>query len=275
MEISFEDVKSTGKWLLIVCGGFTIIIPAIITFLAQKLSDYKNEKWRLNTEVKLKNLENELSQKTSLINNMIEVQKSNYSLSQEKRIFYIEEIWGLISELNYILPDCMDVFDNSDDYLLSLSNFSGSSEEFENIKEELDELDNEEYINSYVRIQKRLSAARPFLGEDLHQTFYTLYVFYTRVFSHLLNGVKAELITHWTQDPRISKVLKDALKDDEYKFINDKRQRNLTYITGILEGKIIEQINLVLSGNVATKTSIEHVKEITELMDLSSNKTTP
>jgi hypothetical protein len=270
MEISLEDIKSAGKWLLLICGGFTIIIPSVIAFVAQKWSDYKNEKWRLSTEIKLKHLENELSEKTSLINNMIEVQKSNYSLSQEKRIAYVEEIWGLITKLNYILPESMmAIFNKPDDYLLRISNLGDSSKVFFKIKEELENLNNDQFIESYTSIQKRLTSARPFLGEDLHQSFYLLYVFYTRVFSHLLNGIHDKNITHWSRDSRILKVLKDALLDEEYQFITDRKQRNLTYISGILEGKIIEQINKVLSGNIATKTSIEQVKEIRELMDLS------
>ncbi|WP_159473618.1 hypothetical protein [Chryseobacterium sp. 18068] len=270
MEISLEDLKSAGKWFILICGGLTVVIPAIITFVAQKWSDYKNEKWRLNTEVKLKNLESELSEKTSLINNMIEVQKSNYSLSQEKRINYIEEIWGSISELNYVLPTSMiNLFSRSDDNLKRISSLGESSREFSKAKDEIESTGTDEYIESYISIQKRLTSARPFLGEDLHQRFYVLYMFYTRIFAHFVNGIENKNLNHWSNDKQIIKVLKDALAEDEFKFITDTKHRNLTYITGILEGRIIEEINKVLSGNIATKTSIEHVKEIKELMELS------
>ncbi|MEN4761625.1 hypothetical protein ABEG63_14905 [Chryseobacterium sp. C39-AII1] len=83
MEIPYGQIIA---W----AGGLSVVVSGVAAWIGQLYLSNRTESWRSTTEAKLKILENQLSEKSQILNNLIDVQKSNYTVSQEKRIKSIE-----------------------------------------------------------------------------------------------------------------------------------------------------------------------------------------
>ncbi|CAI8913782.1 hypothetical protein [Chryseobacterium sp. IT-36CA2] len=263
MEMSISEI-------IAYCGGSSIVISAIVGFLAQKVSDWGNEKWRLGTESKLKTLENKLSEKTSILNNLIDVQKSSYNFSQERRIKAIEDVWNLICEFNFKFPKSIITVYSiyTEQEIERLINSNKDSVNWDKISSGLSEINNEKFIEFYSELQRKISYNRPFLGEKLYYSFFAFTLFYSRLIFIAEVSLNRKELIYWNKDKTIIKLLKEHFSDDEYGLIFKNQLQSLNYTIGVLENKIIIEINNVLTGNTASKMSMEHLSEITTFINL-------
>lgn len=263
MEISLQEI-------LALCGGSTIIISSIVGYVTQRFADWKNEKWRSETEIKLRYIENELSDKSLIFNSLIEAQKNNYGFAHERRLKAIEETWNGICQFNSRFPNSISAIYNKyqEENLGTLLINAEKSEEVKHLLDDINEIDsNDNFITWFDDMQAKLSSNRPFLGEDLYRSLFTLNLFYSRILLHVATNVYNKKLYHWHYDKILLKVLKGYLSEEEFTFLMKNKMTSLSYTIGVLEDRILGQINKVLTGNNATKTSLEHIKEMRDLIN--------
>ncbi|MDR6404583.1 MULTISPECIES: hypothetical protein [Chryseobacterium] len=266
MEISISEI-------ITICGGASIMISSIVGFLTQRFADRQNEKWRLNTESELKRLESELAQKSSLISNIIDVQKSNYNLSQERRILAIEKVWKLMNDFLFRVPNSFIYVNNlrESEYIEYLD-----KKEFlpdTNIKEDIERMDNdEEFVEIFRELRNGLTYERPFLGEDLYYIFHSYYTFVVRVILHNINSVKKNKLTHWQEDSYSVKLISKIASKEDFDYILKNKKSSYNYTLELIEKQIVQQMNLLLSGKSASEYSIKHLEEIKKIL-LEDNST--
>ncbi|KQT20255.1 hypothetical protein ASG31_17655 [Chryseobacterium sp. Leaf404] len=252
-------------------GGTSVIISGVAYLIGQLVINNKSEKFRFKTESKLKTLENQLSEKSSFINNMIDVQKSTYGYSQEKRILAIEEVWQLITQFNFEFPYTISIIYNvlTEDEINDLYKSSKQISEREQLLLELKEMQKSTFFDYYKTLQKKLTYHRPFLGKKLHKSILVANIFYSRLIMFVEKCVINEQLVHWHYDKPTMNLLKDYLSTDEYEFIiKCKENGSLSTTIGLLETKILNNIDEIITGNVATISSIEQAKEFEQLINL-------
>lgn len=262
MEISIDNLKDAIKWLVLICGGLSVIVPAIIVFALQKWSDWKNERWRFSTETKLKHLENKLSEKSSLLNNLIDAQKSNYNVSQEKRINSIDEIWCELGKLKESVPSIAEIIYNdvTDDEIAYL-NGNDMPEYLQPLYRSLKEAEDlQGFFEASVHFNTKLFSVRPFIGEDVYLSLNVYNSFLGRKMVHLKDSIDENFFKHWKYDAVLVKMLKTFFPLQD---ISESLESELHVdhaICFLFEDKVLQEINDLLTGRIASNNSLEHIK---------------
>jgi len=259
MEISVEGIVA-------LCGGSSVIISGFVSWVSQLYLNRKNETWRSETETKLKILEYQLSEKSSILNNLIEVQKSNYSFSQERRVKSIEDVWNCVSDFNFYFPvaiiELYRIY--SEKEIEKFLNTKPEAKRWNDLIEGLELINNDQFIEFYKDFQKKLAYSRPFLGEQLHYSFYSFNLFYSRIIFLITNGVGRKKITHWKNDKTIQRLFKERFTQEENDNIFKNDYESLNIAINLLEAKIMTDINQVLNGIIATNITKEQIEIIRE-----------
>jgi hypothetical protein len=253
-------MKISVEGIIALCGGGSVIVSGLATWISQLFSNRKIEKWRSETESKLKILEYQLSEKSSILNNLIEVQKSNYSLSQEKRIASMTSVWKAINDFSFKIPKSIIFIQNA---LTEneIENFLDEDRKSNSKVKDIDKMDQNAFIDSYSVMQNNLAIERPFLGEDLYFLINIYNAFLTRVVIFTLNGIANEKIKHWHNDKPTINLLSQVLNSDQMNYLMNNYLMSFDYANTEMEKLIISKFNDLLSGKTASQNTIQHIEE--------------
>lgn len=260
MEISVGEI-------ITICGGASTIIAGIVGYVAQRLANKQNERWRLTTESELKRLENELSEKSSFLANLIDVQKSSYNFSQDKRISSIEKVWNNLEKVKQkISPTVEFIYNSITAEEINDLNKEDLSESGRLISRQLRNINYNDFFlesNNFTRV---IFSERPFMGENLWLMITLYNKFLERIMYLTQSGQANSTIKHWRHDSAIMEMLKYNFPSEQIVAISKVDVGSYDMICYIFEEKIIDQINDVLSGKVASNNSLEHIKLIKNLI---------
>ncbi|KQR93291.1 hypothetical protein ASG01_08830 [Chryseobacterium sp. Leaf180] len=257
MELNFDEIIK-------ICGGVSVVTAALFTVFWQLIQNRLNENWRRKTETKIKVLENNLSEKSNLLSNLIDVQKSNYSSSQERRISSVDKSWTLLGQLKVSVSSAIDFIYNSltTKEIEELNTSESDSSLF--LVPELGRINYEKFYTDAKEFEQIIFKERPFLGVDLALSF-TVYARFLGRINHLTQyGIKKGNLTHWKNDKAIVHILQNFLNTSQVDAIIKQEMHTFDIICHMFEEKIMEQINDVISGKTASNHSFEHIKTIKE-----------
>lgn len=272
MEISIQDLITAIKWFILVCGGLTVVIPAILVFAVQRWSDWKNEKWRLNTEIQLKNLENKFSEKASLLNNLLDVQKTSNSYSYERKVKSIEIVWNGLQELkNTISSNIIFMYNAVLDNEIEALNDENPSANNKFFKNELKKIDYNQFFNESNSFTKLLAFERPFLDYDLWLSVEIFNKFLGRLIYRTQVAVATNELKNWNKDKPTLALLRNYLTENEYAYVINQKVHSYSIIVDLFETKILKKINEELSGSIASNNSLEHIKKFKNIIDSIEN----
>lgn len=269
MEIPYGEIIG---W----AGGSAVVISGFIAWIGQLYHSNRIEKWRSKTESKLKILENELSEKSHILNSLIDVQKSNYSAGQEKRIGSIEKIWisleGLKNSISSIIPflyngvTAEEIEELNSDQLTDSSNL---------LLKQLKEVDFNSFFSTSIDFNRALFSERPFIGEEVYFSLQSYNFFLGRTMYLLQSGIKKRNVKHWTNDHSTIDLLKSIFPEHQINAIVQSEINSYDMISFLYEDKVIEEINDVLSGKIASNKSLENFKIIQSAISDLNIKTAP
>lgn len=254
MEVPYGEII---KW----AGGSAVICSGIFVWIGQLVIANKIEKWRSFTESKLKILEHQLSEKTSILNNLIELQKSNYSLSQEKRIDAVSKSWIAINDFTFKIPKSIIFIQNA---LTEneIENYLQENSKNNRDLKDIDEMNQNAFIETYSVMQNRLSIERPFLGEDLYFLINIYNAFLTRVVIFSLNGIAAGKLKHWQRDKPTVNLLSQVFNSDQMDYLMNNFLMSFDYANKEMEKLILEKYDDLLSGKIASQSTIQHIDDV-------------
>lgn len=253
----------------IIAGSAVVssIVSVAGSIITKMIFDKKSEKLRSETEIKLKKVEHNFQQSNSNIQNLLEIQKSNYSISQERRILAIDKSWESIIEFRNSFPSSIRYIYNllTDDEIINFLQEADSVPELKVLKEELKSFD---WGTIYIHnsdLQDTLSLKRPFLGDKLYFLLRSYNTIISRIYYLTADGFSKGSLYHWKNDQAIMNILKDILEENEIKHIVSRKTSVLNYTQEFVENKIVTEINAVISGNVASEDSFAHLSKLRNL----------
>lgn len=260
--------------IITICGGASAIVSGVVGFAAQRFADKRNEKWREITESNLKRLENELSEKSSIFSNLVDIQKSNYNSSQERRIKAIDRVWEKLEDLkSTISPNIPLLYNILLDQEIEDLNKDKPSDSSVFFKKQLDIIEYELFFEEINKFKKILFAERPFLGEDLWFNIEIYTSFLGRLIYKTQEGIALKKLKHWKWDDPIMNLLKTHITPEQLNTIAKNKTYSYNNITIIFENKIIDSVSNVLSGKIASDNSLNHIKILkNQLYDLEISK---
>ncbi|MCY3887953.1 MAG: hypothetical protein OXG19_09695 [Chloroflexi bacterium] len=105
---------------------------------------------------------------------------------------------------------------------------------------------------------------RPFLGEDLFLKFFIYRACLGRVAYLLERDVRQGEVKPWFRDSGIRQHLRLVLEEDEMKQLDELPIGQLSWTLNIMEGKILDQLRRVVSGEISMTESLEQARAIRE-----------
>jgi|GEM_PF-2677686 len=254
----------TTNEILLLFGGGTVIAPAIVAFLAQRLADAQNNKWRAKTDEKLEVIKTDLANKNNVLSNLMDVQKSNYSIGQQRRIDAVEKIWLILNEFRMAIPSTYLYILNS----INESEISQFTDHMENLGNEIN-LERDYYIDDthpflvlYVEVEKTLRNERPFLGLDVWEKIYLHKNFIINNILFTTKNIDKNIFKHWQNNQEAIDLLKYSLSNESVDYICRNKKDSFDLALGFLEANILESINDILSGKIASHNTLEYIKTL-------------
>ncbi|MDR4892287.1 MULTISPECIES: hypothetical protein [unclassified Chryseobacterium] len=264
MDISIEGVVA-------ICGGSSAVISGVVGFAAQRWADKRNNEWRAKTDTELKKLESELSEKTSILNNLINIQKDNYSASHQRRLEAIEKVWVSLESVKCkISPTIAFVYDGITEAEIEDLNSDNPTKSSIFIINQLKGID---YDSIFIQIQdfkKVIFCERPFLGDDLYVSLNVYTIFLGRIANNTMTGISFKEFKHWHKDEPAINLLTDYFNEKEVQYL--KRQTFFSYQLTIemFESKIIDMIKDIMSGKVASTDSLTHIINFKKILETTN-----
>ena len=264
MELSIENV-------ITICGGSSVVISSFVSFIAQRWADKKNIIWKAKTNTELKRLENELSEKTSILNNLINIQKDNYSASHQRILLAIEKVWaGLESVKSKISPTIAFVYDSITEAEIENLNSDNPTKSSIFIINQLKGIDYDSIFKQIQDFKKVLFCERPFLGDNLYVSLNVYTIFLGRIANNTMTGISFKEFKHWHKDEPAINLLSDYFNEKEVEYL--KRQTFFSYQLTIemFESKIIDMIKDIMSGKVASSDSLTHIINFKKILEATN-----
>ncbi|MEN4761626.1 hypothetical protein ABEG63_14910 [Chryseobacterium sp. C39-AII1] len=112
---------------------------------------------------------------------------------------------------------------------------------------------------------------RPFLGEDLYLSLTIYNKFLGRAVYLMQVGFDNKSIKHWAQDKALQEMLKRFLPEHQVNAIINSELNRHDVMCFVFENKIIEQINDIISGKIASTSSLAQIKIMKEVIKNQDN----
>jgi len=146
--------------------------------------------------------------------------------------------------------------------------YNDSSEGAQKIKVYLDKINPIEFVNDTYESSSKVDNYRPFIGDSLY-SFFQLYIKFSGRVQHLLiKDREKKIVTVWKKDQPLINTLKEILSDVEIDYILSQEFNSYNIVTSLIEQKIINGSNRVISGELAMDGSLSQLEKLNKLLEL-------
>ncbi len=176
----------------------------------------------------------------------------------ERRLQSIERIWSAIIKLKASgLPSIMfaDVL-VADEYRDIFTNPMLTNAFDEVSLQKLIE-ENEAFGN--------VEECRLYVGEELYRYFFVYRAVIGRLFFLFEQGRKRGEVAPWYSDSGIQQILRSAATQEEVAAFATLKTGQLSWVLSLVETKLLQRANLIISGHESADFSLEQARRIAEL----------
>ena len=247
------------KEIVILLGGWTVFITAIIGFIANLTTQKILNKWNLKNQQDLEILRNNKLETQMLLKDTSAPIFTSQSLLQERRVEAVDKLWKTILVSKKYFSSVTTFFGLvlPSEYRTALDNKVVSAG--------LSKVD-DNYIENCPPIVFELENYRPYLGETLWLYFFVYRAILGRL-SILINWLKeGKDIGDWRLDDGIQHHLRAVFDEEEFDNLLKMSPLDIYYALNILDGKILKEASIILSGQKSSLESFENSKKLRELL---------
>lgn len=248
--------------LIAVLGGYTVVITSIIFWLSNRTAEKLNIRWKETSDKNIAKLQSDLDKSNDTLNSLINTTASNYHQAQQRRIHAIEIIWTSLLSYKEIIPSGGYTIYGilTDKELESYFTRESDNEYFLHGRNSIAKLTQPSYYAEYFNKTVTIEKERPFIGETIWISYKILEGFIGRIAYLLKIAVEKQSISHWHNDQGMKQILGSYLSAEEMKYVYSKRINSLEITVELLEGKLLTEINKVLSGETFSENALQRVK---------------
>ena len=270
-EVTITAIKDTVKEVALLLGGANVILVALITWVGKIWMDKMIENERRKTE-ELKNsltqerekynqvLKTQLDQSRFLFEKTISFVSDNQKIVGEKRLLAFEKLWKIIRELRRFAPFYLDYI---------LSNEQELLRENPILKSKIDDIKEQEFIDEAQNISSESESLRIYVPETIWQIYSSYKILSIGIPLRLklfLNSNKP--LIPWYSEQANQNIIINIMGEEELKELNSKQVGQLSYTLDLIESKILELIQMYISGDIA----LEEIIEKTNLLGKANRK---
>lgn len=253
-----QIINTLDNWSIVkIVGGLTIIVPAIIGFVSYLLQSRLLDRWRANDQKELEILKGTIERNNSVLTSILSKSQPDFILV--KKLDAIEKIWNFAIGTKRNVPASVTLAFSiliDDEFTMdSLRKYSKG--QFENISFE------------NIVMKNKLITDFDNLRYLLPPKLWTLVFIYqatiNRSFHLLVDGYQKGKPVYWKNDESINSMLKTSLEENELNYIYGLKIQSMDVLLNILEYKILNEINKVLTGEAQVEDNLQVARRITAL----------
>lgn len=243
-------------WKLITAlGGFTVIIASVFAYLGKKLADNIFKRFETHQTKQIELFKNSISRQNSLIKQVASDHSKSFHEFNQKRIEAIDLMWKEILKIKEILEEVLFI-----DSILTY-------EELENIyKSDNDKTKTRLRILynidlTKVAITNELKEFKPYISNSM----WLNYEIYLRTLSRstfVLMNIPKKYKKWWRGDVMIKQILENHFSKEEVSFFNKQLVGGLNSIAQLVEQKILNEMQSIISGEKAAENALMYIKKL-------------
>lgn len=276
----------SNSWLVATLGGWSAIIIGISVYLGYRIADKMKIKWNAEANENLEKLRAEITQEQSVFKIILDSYSKEFQFTQSNRIKAIEKLWDKILIIRELAEDIFFYYryDPDKDSISVHNNEIAKQKTAKFVKSSngkrigeisVDEVNEmtlgcvsyHKTMKEIKKHEKEVEKYRPFLGEYLWMLFNT----YTSLIGHvtfIVEKIKnGQDNLNWQKDERLCKIIENVFNDDEKNNIHSTNIDSFKTTTEILERKILYEIAIITSGELAANNNFGKAVKIQQLLD--------
>lgn len=219
------------------------------------MSEGAISEWKTKNQAEIERLKGQLQNDRIAINTALESLSLGQERAQERRLDAVEDLWDAILKIREHAQPAINFYEllYPEEYDKALDNPKIMS-----IVSDVDE----EYVTDGFAHGDDLERMRPYLGENLWHLFVMYRAVLGRMTLFIAEGKREGQIQNWREDDLILSYLEKALDEDNLDRATEQNSRATRVLIDSLEGKVIEEMSLVISGRRSSRESYKTAQKL-------------
>lgn len=253
--------------VVLLLGGWTIIVPAIFAYIAKNFSNKLIANWENENKKQQIVLQGQIDKIQGLSTHLLSTHSTGYHLAQQKRIEAVQKLWDNILIHRVHGSNIALLYKELPENKLRLVHSNNIQLKEETVKT-IAKIDSLNYIDKVYSNDSDLEKIRPFISSEL----WTLFHLYRRVIAlsmYLLNSERENLkASIWKDNKSFVSALSEVFLENETNYILSSEINSLNLVLDLIEIKSLNLMNKILTGETAIESSLEQLKKINLLLPI-------
>lgn len=238
----------------------------------KKQANIELEYLRKTSNKDIEDLKGEIAKNNSVITTLLVQQGQSYQKLLDKKIDATQKIWSGILQLKATMPSTValvyDIFVDGEISKGILDEDKGQGA----LGDEILKIDTNDILNKQIPIIEEIRKLRPFVSAKISLLAFVYSAIIGRLIFMVTDTYKKGKPKEWKDDSGVKQLLETVLEPVEIDYIYNKIKAG-HYLTtmDLLETKMLNEINLMLSGDALVDDAIAQVDKFSKI--LQNNRT--
>lgn len=252
------DLHSLTAEVVAVFGGIQVVVTGLALFLGRIWINRIHERDRAQLAKQLNALRAERERDAAIFQAAIHSFTASHSAAHERRLAAVREVWQAVVRIRSEAP-----------FILTISDVTTRKEHElfltgPQLKEHLDQLDEAAVLKFAAEAVGKVEEHRPFVSPALWSLFEAYRTFVVRAAWLFLKSKQNKKMEVWFEDPSTLRLLGTVFSEDEQGQLGCLETGRFRFPCQTLEGKILAEAQVLVSGEAAGAIGLEQARSIVE-----------
>jgi hypothetical protein len=262
-------INTIDTWTLVrLLGGLSIVISAVVGFLASIARDHIGNRSRANLQKDLESLKHQFNRAELLMNNLASSGSSTYLATIERRLDHFQNVWDAMLRIKRSFPTlgtyAYTVLKREELIGLPTSQSVG-------LKATIDSFNPSKYIDDQFEIVMQAESSRPFVGQLVWNVFFSYQALHGRLVYLLQEGLFKGKVSYWLDDKSfLDQAIGISITPDNLAKLTLNDVMAFRNVQNYLELQLVVEIQAQTSGSAAIKETVRQAEQLTKAMASAS-----
>jgi hypothetical protein len=241
--------------IIAIVGGWSVVVGAVSAWVGKLLAERASLNWKQSHQKELEDLKDQMAREKLVLGAAVNTFSFGQQKAQEKRLEAVEALWNSVLEVRRACQKAIFF------YSMLLPNEYNDLLTNTKLQKSFSDLNYESTLGK-ISDHSDLEKHRPYLGETLWYLFYLYNAILGRMTYLLIDGKEKGDITNWMTDSLTSQYLDHIMTGEQLEQIKNNQSNAAGRVLMFLEGYLLEEISLIVSGERSSKESFEYAQRL-------------
>lgn len=236
------------------------MIVGASAWLSRLIHERLASRWRREEHEALEQVRSSLESSRMLLEAAIQSYSGGQSVFQARRVEAIEHLWSSVVEMREAFAGVFTFYSVllPEEYARAYRDNRGAAALIQDVTDET--------IAAVLQASKSVERYRPHLGETLWSQFFIYRAFLGRIGHLIARGKEEGRFSDWRDDDGVRQILSQVLPEEVMEKVLAARHdvRALHWVESELQGLMLQEISLIVSGSRSSEESFKNAKRLRE-----------